>query len=597
MRDALNVRSAVVLGIIAAALLGGCSESGTSPASNGGTSGGATSTGNGTPGLVFISGVDLHHLDPQQASWMQDFRVIECLWETLLRVELPSERLAPAAAERYEVSDDGRTYTFHLRPDARWSDGSPLTAADFVRGWRRAMMPDLAAQYTSSFFVIEGAPELFRSRTRQLEAYIKDPASQSKERAEALFREAVAFGDEHVGLRAADDKTLVVTLKEPLPYFTELVGTATFSPIHPSVDRFTRMNPATGMQTLDVAWFEPGNLVTNGPYVLTARRAKRDLTMRPNPHYWNRSALKNGGIRMDIIENAQTALLAYQRGLAHWWPDLPSGDPLAADLLAQNRPDIHPYTSAGTYFYIFNCLPSLPDGQPNPLADARVRRALALTIDRRTITEKVTRLNQPIASVYIPPGCLPGYTPPSQGAMSFDPEAARRLLAEAGYPGGAGVTGLSILFNQSAGHDRIAEQIANTWKRELGVPVTLEVQDSKVFGDRLRNQKYAIARASWFGDYRDATTFLYRFTTGDGNNDGKWSSPAFDDLLQRADSISDPGQRLAMLAQAEGMILSDAAIAPIYHYVQFYLHDPAKVKGLYENPWGFRRLEFVEVAK
>ncbi len=534
--------------------------------------------------FTFTSPSEHHHLDPQRVSWRHDFRIVELLFDPLVKFKLPEMVVEPAAAERWDLSADGCTYTFHLRRDARWSNGDPVTAHDFVYGFRRALLPDFGADYSQLLFAIVGAEEFFKFRSAQI-ASSEDPL--------ALWAKAQDHFAKTVAITAPDDFTFVVTLKEPMDHFLELCALAVMFPVHRrSVEPQVSLDPVTRMLVQDPYWTSPGRLITNGPYVLAERRFKRDLLLRVSPTYWNRSIVGPKTIRELIITNPKLALLLYERGEADYLPEIPSASPLAADLAQQDRPDVHLIPSAGTYFYNFNCLPKRPDGSPNPLHDPRVRRALAMAVDKKLLVEKVTRLNQPVAQTFVPLGSLPGYTPPTHASPAFDPPAARDLLREAGA---SDMTGLSILYNTGMGHEQIAQAIARMWSEHLGVDVSLEGVESKAFGKRLRSQDYLIARAGWFGDYRDPTTYLDKFLTVNGNNDAKWSDPDFDALMAKAASERDRAARMAMYEQAEAMMLAQSPILPLYQYLELHLYDPGKLKDLHLNAWSFRRYELIRI--
>ncbi len=551
----------------------------------------------------FISTSAHHFLDPQKMSWSHDIRVIECLFETLVRVNPLSDDIEPAAAERWSVSDDGLTYTFHLRPNARWSNGDPVTANDFIYAWRRGMLPDLAADYTQLFYVIDGAKAFFDWRVDQLEDYLAPDAAtgHTTTNAHQLWSRAQQRFAETVGIKAENDHTLVIRLARPTAYFLELCAFATLMPVHPaSVEQHVTLNESSGMLVQNPVWTKPEHIVGNGPYTLTTWEFKRRLLLTANPHYWDRASMGNESIMELIVENPQTALLKYDQGEADWLPSIPTALPIAADLVASSRDDIHTGPAAGTYFYNFNCLPKFADGTPNPLADSRVRRALSMAIDRQVIVNKVTRLGdrQPTASTFIPPDTLPGYSPPAdESPARFDPTAARALLATAGYSHGAALTGLSILYNTEGGHSAIAQQIKHSWQTHLGVTVQLQAVESTHFSERLKNQDYTICRSSWFGDYRDPTTFLDKFLTGNGNNDCAWSDPDFDRLMADAAAERNPAARLALLRAAEHLMLQAQPIAPIYHYINLWVYNPRRVTGLPLNPWKIRRLDRVRVSR
>ena len=541
----------------------------------------------------FLSGTAVKTLDPQLTSWMVDFRIIEGLFEPLLRVDPATLELEPAAAEAMpEVSDDGLTYTFTIRDDARWSNGDPVTASDYAYGWKRALLPDLAADYVALFFCIEGAQDFYNQRAEQLSTFEsnKKPAGDLWDQTQQRFADTV-------GIEATGDRTLRVTLREPTAYFNELVAFAAFSPVHEaSADPHLQLNDNSGAVTMDPGYFrDPGTLIANGPYVLGSWQPRQQLVLEQNPHWWNRAAMKNSQVVMEVADNPGTALTRYERGEVDWYPDLPTNAQVAADLVAAGRDDVHTGPAAGTYFYVFNCLPEI-DGKPNPLADPRVRRALSLAVDRRHLVDNVTRLGQPVARSFVPPTAIPAYQPPVEAGVGHDPDEARRLLAEAGYPDGRGITGLTLLYNNEGGHQDSAEAIKNAWRQTLGVNVTLEPIERIQFSDRLRNQSFTIARAGWFGDYRDPTTFLDKFQSANGNNDGKYHNPEYDRLLDEARTILDPDRRMAKLAEAEALLLAEQPLMPLYHYTNLELFDLERVTGIHVNPWNVRRLETIEAT-
>ncbi len=559
---------------------------GDGPTSTSATGGGGGGTSGGGRQLVFVSAVDVNTLDPQKMSWNHDIRSAGCLYEALVKFKLPELTLEPGVAERWELSDDRLTYTFHLRGDAKWSNGDAVTAEDFIFAWRRALLPDFAADYSQLFYCIAGAEDFLRWRQQRLAAGQRDAL-------DAVY----AHFAQTVGLSAPDARTLIVQLKQPTPYFLELCAFATFYPNHAaSTAAALTVNPDTGLAQLPPRfWSDPEHLLSNGPYVLSGYRFKRDLTFTPNPHYWDRSRVANAGIVQRIIDRPETALQVYERGEADWLPDIPTAAPIAAQLVQSGRSDVHLTPWAGTYFFSLNCEPKLVDGSPNPLADVRVRRALSMTIDRAALVRQVTRLNQPQALSFIPPDMIPGYTAPTGAGVAFDPPAAKKLLADAGYADGSKLAGLSILYNTAGGHESIAQAIQHMWRQHLGVVVTLEGLEVRSFRQRLKEQKYTIARASWIGDYRDPTTFLDKYHSQGGNNDSKYRSAEYDALLAQATATADPAARLQVLQQAEARLLTDQPIAPIFHYITLHVFDAAKVRHLQPNAWNFRRLELVEV--
>lgn len=578
--------------------------------------------------FAFVTRGDVTTLDPQRLSWIPDFRVARMMFDALVENDVlhADYPIIPCAAERWEVSADGLTYTFHLRPDGRWSSGDPVTAHDFRYAWRRAMLPDLASDYVGMFMLIEGAQAFFDWRVEQLERFATGQSHYS-DGAELWQATAAAF-DRMVALTAVDDLTLSFRLARPVPYFLELCTLSVFAPVYPPlVDEYERPDPVTGRLQREQGWTKPGRLITNGRYQLDAWRFKREMRLSPNPHHWDRGNLHLRSISVQAIDDPSAAVLAFRSGVVDWVPDLAVGyraeilaekrafrlehaeevaaferqglDPFSIDRLlpADPRASLHVVPVLGTYWYNFNCSPRLADGRVNPLADARVRRALAMTIDKRAVTEQVRRLGEPVASSLVPAGALAGYTPPRglpNVGSAESPEAleaivaeARELLAQAGYPDPAADFPITVdlMFNEDAGHDLIAQVIAKNWSRHLGLPTSLTQKELKVFREDLRNHTYVTARGSWYADYPDATTFLDINRTGDGNNDRNYQSPEYDALLTAAEAEPDAAARLALLARAERLIMEiDVPMAPIFHYVDVTMFDPHRVTGLSAHP-------------
>ena len=538
-------------------------------------------------------------LDPQRISYTHDMRVSYCLFEGLLRWDNTTFIPQPAVATSWAISDDGRSYTFHLRPEARWSSGDPVVASDFVFAWRRAILPDTASDYTALFFVIEGAEPFFQWRGEQLEQFSLLPLSErTPAAAEALWASTLEYFDETVGLTAIDDHTLVVRLERPTAYFLDLVCFAIAHPVHPpTVERWASIDPDSGRLLQRNGWTKPPGHIGNGPMVLTDWRFKRAFRMERSETYWNQDAIGVESISIVEIENPNTAVLAFQTGAVDW---ITNADRVGylADMLDQQRRgernDAHAFPTFGTYFWGFNCTDTLTGGRANPFADARVRRAFALATNKRDITDKVRRLGEPPTGSLIPPGSIPGYTPP-QG-LSFDPERAKALLAEAGWSDRDG-DGLpenaadepfpvvEMLCSTGSYHEDIALTLGAMWEKHLGVRARVVSKETKAYKDDLSRRDYMLARGGWFGYYGDPLTFLDLCRTGDGNNDRGYSNPEYDALLDRAVNETDPARRFEILQQAERMIVEDECpILPLFQYVQFYLYDPDVLSGVSEHP-------------
>ncbi len=549
--------------------------------------------------LKFVSAGAVNTLYPQGTSWLHDFRIIECLYEPLLKVRPDNMQLEFAAASDYTVSDDGLTYTFTIRPDARWSNGDPLLASDFVFAWQRNMLPDSAANYAGLTWCIKGAREFLDWRTDQLDQFNRKPSTTANAGVSPelhLWHLTERKFNETVGLESLDEHTLRITLEQPTPYFPELCAFATFMPVHEkSAIQALHINPDTAMVAVNSTYFnQPDKIVCNGPYTLADWQFKQKITLEKNPLYWNAENVRCDRIIQLTNNNPTGALLQYETGEVDWLPDIPTATQTAAELVRRNRPDVHTTPAAGTYFYRFNCRPRV-NNRPNPLANPKLRRALAMAIDRKSIVERVTRMNQPIAVTFIPPGCMPGYTPPVSSGCRYDPDQARILLKEAGYDTGGEITGLAILYNNEGGHEGPAQAIKNMWETELGIRVALEGIELNRFSQRLRNGDFTIARSSWFGDYRDPTTFLDMMRTGDGNNDSGYTNLGFDQLLDQAAVERNIEIRMQILQAAEALMLKDQPITPIYQYINLDLFKPDRIKNLHPNPWNYRRLEWIQI--
>ncbi len=574
----------------------------------------------------FINGTGVTTIDPQRMSWMPDMRLCRALFEPLVRNDVftPGFDIIPGVAESWEVSDDGLTYTFHLRDDARWSNGEPVTAPQFVYSWRRALLPDTAADYTALFQLIAGSQEFFDWRSAALDAYVEQPV-KNRAAAEQLWQDTLAKFDEMVALDAPDDRTLVVSLYEPTPFFLDLAAFATFSPVYPPlVSQYETVDAETGVLRLETGWTKPPLIVSNGAFQLERWRFKRDMYLTKNPHYWDADAIAIDSIYAPVVSDPNAQVLAFETGSVDWVTDLAVS--YRADMYAQKlafyrehqaeydrlkasgmdhmeidrhlpsdpRKNIHAGPAFATYWYNFNCLEKLPDGRVNPFHDPQVRRAFAMAVNKETIVKDIKRTGEPVASTMIPPGSIGGYVSPR--GLPFDPERARAELAAAGYPDPSQFPTVELLFNKDSGHDLIAQSLARDWQENLGVKTRLAQKELKVYKDDLKKANYMTSRAGWYGDYGDPTTFLEVNRTGDGNNDRKYSNPVFDDLLDQAKLELDPAKRMAILSEAERILVEeDLPLIPIYHYVQMYLFDADKVSGVTPHPRTNQNLFLIDI--
>ncbi|MFM9956612.1 MAG: peptide ABC transporter substrate-binding protein [Phycisphaerales bacterium] len=567
--------------------------------------------------LTIIDSQDFISLDPQRLSYMQDIRAVACLYETLTRNNIHSAdfEVVPALASSWTISSDALTYSFHLRPTAKWSNADPVRASDFVYAWKRAMLPDTAADYSSLFMKIKGAEAFFAHRVESIKSYARRPAGERTPEAAARLREdSDAYFNQHVGLRAEGDHTLIVTLERPVAFFLDLVAFAAFAPVHPpTVEKYVGLDPNTAEIRQDHGWTKPPNVVTNGPFVMTQWRFKRDAFFEANPHYWDQSALRTKSVRIIPIEDQNTGVLAFKTGAADWHCDVNAE--YIPEMLEQvrhgGRDDLAAFPTFGTYFWNFNCTKKLPDGRDNPFHDARVRRAFAMCVNKKDIVEKIKRGGERIANTLIPVGSIKGFQSPA--GVGYDPDAARKLLEEAGWtaraPDGSPAKPpsqpvgqpsslpaseltpfpvVTLLVTPIQHHKDVAQALGRMWEQTLGVRTQIEVRETKSFKEKLRNKDYIISRAGWWGDYGDPTTFLNLHKTNDGNNDRGYSNPKYDQLLEHAENETDPAKRMRILEGAERMTVNEELpVLPLWQYNFYYLFKPPEKNGQ-PNPGGLR---------
>ena len=483
-------------------------------------------------------------LDPNKCA---DGNGGEILWNTfagLVQAHPATLEPLPEIATHWEVSADGRTYTFHLRP-SEWSDGTPLTAHDFVYSFRRLVDPATASKYATNGHIFRGGAAISRG-------------------------EAAA---ETLAVQALDDLTLEVTLENPIPYFLHFLTFYSFMPIprHLLEDLATRgIDPEL--------WTRPEHVVCNGPYRMTEWTFRQRMVFEKNARYWDAANVRLERVRLAMVESYTTALNMYAAGEFDW-PG--SNTSLPAEFLDElaRYGDFHRHPYLAVYFYWINT-------QAPPLDDPLVRRALSLAIDREALVAHVARGGQIPSAALVPDG-LAGYE--AIPLPLFDPDRARQLLREAGYERPEDLPPVALMYNTSEGHKQVAEAIQQMWKKELGIRVELENQEWKVFLANAEQMNFQICRMGWTGDYADPFTFLELLTTECGNNHSAWSNAEYDALLAAANRESDPARRLAMLREAEALMLEAQPLIPLYVYTRSQLIKPY-VRGIEGNhqdrhPW------------
>jgi len=482
--------------------------------------------------LTFNLGADPKSVDPQLNSATDGGIVVNNTFEGLMRMNADGIAM-PGTAESYEVSEDGKTYTFKIREDAKWSDGQSVKASDFEYAWKRALDPMVASEYSFQLFYIEGGQDYFNGKA----------------------------GVEGVGIKSLDDKTLEVTLVSPTPYFLALTTFYTFMPVREDV-----------VAKKPEGWAkDPELTVSNGPFVITEYSPSDKIILKPNENYWSADSVELDEIIFTEVVEATTALTAYENGEIDVLTSVPNQD-IPRLQLEDDTFSIEPYL--GTYYYIFNV-----DKEPTDNVD--VRKALTYAIDRTAIVEQVTKAGQKPASGFVPTGLSDSEgndfreTAGDYGiSATADIEKAKEYLAKAGYPDGEGFPTLTLMYNTNESHKAIAEAVQSMWKKNLGIDVQLMNQEWAVFQDTRHVGNFEIARAGWIGDYADPMTFLDLWTSYSGNNDAQWKwttegkfpeNKEYDKAIEDS-KVSLGTERDELLHKAENLLMDNMVTMPIYYY-------------------------------
>jgi oligopeptide transport system substrate-binding protein len=490
--------------------------------------------------LTIINGAEPQSLDPGTLSGQADMRVALGMFEGLTQFDPKTGRAIPGLAERWDISPDGCTYTFHLRTNLVWSTGEFITADDVVYSWIRALSPVTASEYAGSLFFLKNAEDFTDGK-------IKEPSL--------------------VGVHALDPLTVRVELNHPTPFFPDICA----MPVACVVPRQT-------IEKFGDRWLMAKPLPVSGAYELVYWRLNDKVRLWKNPRYWNATNTQSDIIDILPVGSANAALSLYERGEADIVWDaalIPSG---LLDVLLK-RPDFHTFICLDTYFFRFNVT-------RKPFDNPRVRQALALAVDKERIVKKITQGGEQPASHLVPDGTA-NYTSPE--GLGYDPVRARKLLAEAGYPGGWGFPRFQYLFNASAGggskiHEKIAVELQQMWRDELGIQMDLRQMEWAAYLNAQSHLDYDLSRSGWVADYNDANTFLGLFTSDDGNNRTGWKNAQYDDLIRRANQEPDLKTRERLFQQAETILVRDEVpIVPIYFYVGISYYDTNKIQGIYPN--------------
>lgn len=491
--------------------------------------------------FVINNGAEPQTLDPSHIQGNVEHRLYTALFEGLVTYDPKTSRALPGIAESWSFSEGGTVLTFKLRK-AQWSDGVPLTAKDFVGGWLRTLAPETGAEYAYLIGTVVKGAEEYNGGTGKAE---------------------------DVGIKALDDRTFQVSLKGPVPYAVDMMAHYAFAGL-----------PMHAIEKYGDEWIKPANWVGDGPFVLKEWKPQEYIFVAKNPKYWDARNVKLESLKFLPIEDLRTSYNMFKNGEIDWDPHVLNE--VLDEVKLRRDYQVGPQFS--TYYYIFNTT-------RKPLDDVRVRKALAMSIDKKGLVDKVTKAGQIPADALVAP--MEGYTPAT--GNPFNVEEAKQLLAAAGYPNGQGFPKLTVIYNTSDNHKRTAEYVQAEWKRNLGIDVALQNQEWKTFLDtRSNSHDFDISRAGWIADYVDPSTYLDMFLSTSGNNDGLYSNPRYDELCKKAVTMAAGPERNAVLGQAENIFITeDQGIIPFYYYVAQNMIDLDTWGGWFTNPLDVHEWKYI----
>ena len=551
------------LAIAGAMALSGCGGS----KSGGAKSGDTTQTAAGKKILTIQLGPDVESIDPALNSAVDGANYILFAFDNLLKMDKDG-KVVPGLAEKYEVSDDQLTWTFHLRDGLKWSDGSALTADDFVYSWQRLVDPSVAAPYAQTVLgMVEGYDDAIG-------------------RPDADGNTTVDPDPTKLKVEAPDEKTLIVHMAKPTPYFDKLAAFVSLSPVKKDV---VEANP-------DGWSIDPKTYTSTGPFKLTGWEPGSYLMFEKNENYWDADSIKLDGIKCLLMQDQNATFSAYESGDALMIKDVPTQEITTL----KERSDFHIDPILGTYYLDLNTT-------LDEFKDPKVREALSLALDRKYISETITSGTYTPASGFVSEGVTDWNGTAWQdnitdksAYINIDDHAgnlakAKELLKEAGYENGVGLPEMVYSTNDASYHKKIAEYLQQAWG-ELGLKVQVNIVEWKSFTPQRRSGNYQIARDGWVMDYNDPSNILELALTGNGNNNAKYSNPEFDALMSKAATEKNPQTRFGYLHQAEDFIMKDTAMVPLLYYNDFYLQSD-KITGSWHSPDGFWHFEYADIAE
>ena len=517
--------------------------------------------------LTVEEGPDVETIDPALNQSADGANYITMISDNLLRIDKDG-KVAPSMAEKYEVSDDGLTWTFHLRDGLKWSDGSDFTANDFVYSWQRMVDPEVAAPYAETVLgMVDGYKDAIGNPDADGNTTTTPDRTKLK-------------------VEAPDDKTLVVHMSHPTPYFDRLATFAALSPVKKDV---VEANP-------DGWSLDPKTYVSTGPFKLTEWKQGSHILVTKNEYYWNKDAVKLDGIKCLLMQDQNAAFSAYESGEASMIKDYPVQEVTTM----QKRPDYKSSPKLGiSYIDVNNDL--------DEFKDPKVREALALALDRKYMADTITAgINSP-ATGFIPTGVVDWDGSAwadniTDKSVYFDNDnfdanlaKAKELLKEAGHENGAGLPTMSYTTNDASFNKKVAEYLQQAWK-ELGINVEVNIVEWKSFIPQRRSGNYQIARDGWVMDYNDPSNLLECAYSTNGNNSSRYKNPEYDALLDKAANETDAKTRFGYLHQAEELLLKDTGVIPLMYQNETYLQKD-NIKDSFYTSDGIWHFEYADIAE
>jgi len=505
-----------------------------------------------TQTLLVGNAAEPSDLDPDTITVYTDSHIAYSLFEGLTKLDAKTSLAAPDLATSWDISPDGKVYTFHLRPEARWSDGDPVTAGDFVYSYHRLLSPAFAGLYSYMLWPIRNA-----------EAFNSGKLSDFSQ----------------VGVKALDDHTLQVSLEKPTPYLPAVASHTTWLPVQKkTIEKFGRMDEK------GTKWTLPGNLVGNGAFTLAEWIPNGRIAVVKNPRYWDAANTRLNRIEFYPFEKPEIEDLNFRSGQLHTTYQLPMAK--IAAYRTHVPPDLRIDPVLSTFYFFLNVT------RP-PFDNVKLRQALAYGVDRDAISRDVTNGVYGPAHSMTPPNCG-GYTSRTQLEDNFD--KARQLMAEAGYPGGTGLPPIEVQCFQAETQLRMTEAIQAMWLKELGVHITISQMETKTLYQNQQTKNFTMAFSGWIADYADPNTFLGTMVTGCGNNYAGWSNREFDALIDQASNTADNPKRMEMFQKAEAILLGEAPVIPLYFQPNVYAISPA-VHGWTTTVVGFHEWNRIWLEK